>query len=154
MAAVVALVLFGLAGSNGRNGRPAPSLPGERLAGKSLTLASLRGRQALVTFWASWCGPCVHEAPELEKFSRGLGGHATLVGVDWSDSLSGARSFIKRNAWTFPNLRDPEGAAGLRYGLTGLPTTFVIDGAGRLRSTLRGPQTQRTLAQALAGVAG
>jgi cytochrome c biogenesis protein CcmG, thiol:disulfide interchange protein DsbE len=148
--AVLGLVLFGLRGSSGRNGRPAPSLPSERLGGVTVTLASLRGHPALVTFWASWCGPCVHEASALQRFSEGLGGRARLVGVDWSDSLSGARAFLKRYRWTFPNLRDPEGAAGLHYGLTGLPTTFVIDSAGRLRGALRGPQTQQTLTRALA----
>jgi cytochrome c biogenesis protein CcmG, thiol:disulfide interchange protein DsbE len=154
VAAVVALAVFGLAGSDGRAGRPAPALPSDRLAGNAVTLAQLRGRPALVTFWASWCGPCIREAPALERFSRGLGSRATLVGVDWSDSLAGARSFIKRYAWSFPNLRDPEGSAGLDYGLTGLPTTFVIDSNGRLRGALRGPQTQQTLTRALASVRG
>jgi cytochrome c biogenesis protein CcmG, thiol:disulfide interchange protein DsbE len=150
--AVVALVVFGLAHSRGRTGRSAPPLPSERLAGSTVTLAALRGRPVLVTFWASWCDPCAREAPTLERFWQGLDGRATLVGVDWSDSLSGARSFVRRHGWTFPNLRDPQGAAGLRFGITGLPTTFVIDGAGRLRGTLRGPQTQRTLSAALATV--
>lgn len=153
-AAVVALVVFGLSASKGPTGRLAPALPSDRLAGRTVTLAQLRGHPALVTFWASWCGPCVHEAPALERFARGLGSRATLVGVDWSDSLSGARSFIKRYAWSFPNLRDPEGSVGLGYGLTGLPTTFVIDSHGKLRGALRGPQTQQTLSRALATVSG
>jgi thiol-disulfide isomerase/thioredoxin len=154
VAAVAAIAVFGLSSAKGRTGRPAPALPVSRLSGKDVTLAQLRGRPALVTFWASWCGPCVHEAPALERFSQGLGSRATLVGVNWSDSLSGARSFVKRYAWSFPNLRDPEGAAGLNYGLTGLPTTFVIDANGKLREALRGPQTQQTLTRALASVSG
>lgn len=153
--AVVSLVLFGLASSGGRNGRPAPPLPSEHLSGSIVTLAALGGHPALVTFWASWCEPCEHEAPALERFSQGLGAHATLVGVNWSDpSLSAARSFVKRYRWTFPNLRDPQGTAGLAYGVTGLPTTFVIDSTGKVRATLRGPQTRQTLAGALATVGG
>jgi cytochrome c biogenesis protein CcmG, thiol:disulfide interchange protein DsbE len=152
-AAVVAFVMLGLAGSGGRTGRSAPPLPSERLSGRAVTLMTLRGHPALVTFWASWCEPCEHEAPALERFSRGLRGNATLVGVNWSDpSLSAASSFVKRYGWTFPNLRDPDGAAGHSYGVTGLPTTFVIDGTGRVRATLRGPQTQQTLATALARI--
>jgi cytochrome c biogenesis protein CcmG, thiol:disulfide interchange protein DsbE len=154
-AAVAALVVLGLASSSGRTGRPAPPLPNEHLSGRTVTLAALRGHPALVTFWASWCEPCEHEAPALERFSRGLDARATLVGVNWSDpSLSAARSFVKRYGWTFPNLRDPQGSAGLGYGVTGLPTTFVIDSTGRVRATLRGPQTQQTLAGALATVGG
>lgn len=152
-AGLVAFVVFGLAGSSGRNGRPAPALPHEHLSGAAVTLAALRGHPALVTFWASWCEPCTREAPALEQFSRGLDGRATLVGVNWSDpSLSDARSFLKRYGWTFPNLRDPEGTVGAAYGLTGLPTTFVIDSVGRVQATLRGPQTQQTLTRALAAV--
>jgi thiol-disulfide isomerase/thioredoxin len=152
-AAVAVLLLVGLASSGGRNGRPAPPLPSEHLSGRSVTLSALRGHPTLVTFWASWCDPCAHEAPALERFSQGLGAKATLVGVNWSDpSLSAARSFVKHYGWTFPNLRDPQGAAGLAYGVTGLPTTFVIDSTGRVRATLRGPQTQKTLTSALATV--
>jgi cytochrome c biogenesis protein CcmG/thiol:disulfide interchange protein DsbE len=120
-----------------------------------VTLTALRGHPVLITFWASWCEPCEHEAPALERFSQGLDGHAALVGVNWSDpSLSGARAFVKRYGWTFPNLRDPQGTVGLAYGVTGLPTTFVIDSTGKVRATLRGPQTQQTLASALATVGG
>ncbi len=58
-----------------------------------------------------------------------------------------------RYGWTFPNLRDPDGNVGRDYGMTGgPPVTFVIDSAGRLRSELRGPQTQQTLTNALASV--
>src|SRR6202035_2173565 len=126
-----------LASSRGRTGHSAPLLPSEHLSGGRVTLAALRGRPALVTFWASWCEPCEREAPALERFARGLDGHAALVGVNWSDpQVSQARSFVKRYGWTFPNLRDPQGSAGLAYGVTGLPTTFAIDSAGRVRATL------------------
>jgi thiol-disulfide isomerase/thioredoxin len=153
--ALAAIVLFGLRGAGGRNGHVASPLPGEHLSGGPATLASLHGHPALVTFWASWCEPCESEAPALERFARGLGTRATLVGVNWSDpSISAARSFVRRYRWTFPNLRDPQGAAGLAYGVTGLPTTFAIDSSGRVRATLRGPQTQRTLASALARASG
>ncbi|HEY5260502.1 MAG TPA: TlpA disulfide reductase family protein [Solirubrobacteraceae bacterium] len=153
-AALVAFVVVGLAGSSGgSDGRPAPPLPREQLSGEVVTLGALRGRPVLVTFWASWCGPCGEEAPALERFSRDLDGRATLVGINWSDpSLSNARAFIKRHRWTFPNLRDSQGTVGAEYGLSGLPTTFVIDSAGTVRATLRGPQTQQTLTRALASV--
>jgi cytochrome c biogenesis protein CcmG/thiol:disulfide interchange protein DsbE len=155
VAVVVALLVYGLAGIGGPNGRVAPALPREQLAGKAVTLAELRGHPVLVTFWASWCEPCEHEASALERFSQGLGARATLVGVNWGDlSLAGARSFIKRFVWTFPNLRDPGETVGHAYGVTVLPTTFVIDGEGRVRAMLRGPQTQQSLGTALAAVGG
>lgn len=154
VAALVVFAVFGLAGSNGNDGHPAPALPLERLSGPEVTLAALRGRPVLVSFWASWCEPCEHEAPVLERFAHSLHGKATLVGVNWEDlSLANARKFIRTYGWTFPNLRDPDGNVGRDYGMTGgPPVTFVIDSAGRLRATLRGPQTQQTLESALESV--
>jgi cytochrome c biogenesis protein CcmG/thiol:disulfide interchange protein DsbE len=151
--ALVVFVVFGLAGSKGNDG-PAPPLPLEHLSGSTVTLASLRGHPVLVSFWASWCEPCEHEAPVLERFARSLHGRATLVGVNWEDlSLANARRFIHTYGWTFPNLRDPDGNVGRDYGMSGgPPVTFVIDSNGHLRSQLRGPQTQQTLAKALESV--
>lgn len=154
IAAIVALAVFGLAGEpTTPGGRLAPALPRETLVGPTRTLASMLSaegnRPALVVFWASWCGPCVHEAPAVERFSQSTDGHGRVVGVNWSDALSGARAFLKRYAWTFPNVRDAEGAVGNAYRITGLPTTFVLDGHGRIRAVLRGPQSERSLEAAL-----
>jgi cytochrome c biogenesis protein CcmG, thiol:disulfide interchange protein DsbE len=149
--ALVVLAIFGLSGSKTAIGRAAPALPTDRLSGTSVSLASLHGRPALVVFWASWCTPCEQEAPALERFSRALNGQATLVGVNWSDpSLAGANAFVKRFGWTFPVLRDPDETSGQKYGVSGLPTTYAIDTSGHIRDTLRGPQTQASLGQALA----
>jgi cytochrome c biogenesis protein CcmG, thiol:disulfide interchange protein DsbE len=149
---LVVLIVFGLAGtSSPKRGRLAPPLPSAGLLGPSVTLAALRGKPVFVTFWASWCTQCEHEATTLERFSQNLHGRAHLVGVDSSDvSVSDARSFINRYHWTFPNVRDPDGLVGNRYGLSDLPTTFLIDAQGHIRQTLRGPQTERTLNAALA----
>jgi thiol-disulfide isomerase/thioredoxin len=157
--AIAVLAIFGLASDRSASaGRRAPALPRERLAGAPATLAGLlasaRGGPALVVFWASWCGPCTHEAPAIERFSRSAAGRGRIVGVDWSDARSGALGFIRRYAWTFPNLRDGEGTVGNAYRLTGLPSTFVIDATGHIRTVLRGPQSEATLARALAGARG
>jgi cytochrome c biogenesis protein CcmG, thiol:disulfide interchange protein DsbE len=156
-AALAALAIFGLASNRAATaGRAAPELPREQLAGRPITLAGLlagsRGRPAVVVFWASWCGPCEHEAPALERFSVSAAGRGRIVGVDWSDALSGAQSFIRRYAWTFPNMRDAEGTTGSQYELTVLPSTFVLDGRGRIRKVLRGPQTEGSLNSALMAV--
>jgi thiol-disulfide isomerase/thioredoxin len=155
--AIAALAIFGLASHRSASvGRNAPALPQQLLVGPPVTLASTLahtgGRPALVVFWASWCEPCAREAPTLERFYLSPAGRARVVGVDWSDALSGARSFIRRYAWTFPNVRDAGGTAGNSYGLTGLPTTFVVDVHGRIRTVLRGPQSEVSLARALTAV--
>jgi thiol-disulfide isomerase/thioredoxin len=155
-AVVAALALFGLASNGPASGRPAPALPSERLAGPPVTLSSLLagtgGRPAVVVFWASWCGPCEHEAAALERFANGAVGRGRIVGVDWSDGLGGARRFITRYRWTFPNVRDSEGTVGSKYHLTGLPTSFVVDAHGRIRTLLQGPQDEASLTRALSAV--
>jgi cytochrome c biogenesis protein CcmG/thiol:disulfide interchange protein DsbE len=150
--AAVALVI-GLSGESAPGGRLAPALPTEVLAGRRMTLATLRhtaaGRPSLVVFWASWCEPCQREAPAVQRFALSPAGRGRVVGVDWSDEAASARGFIRRYRWSFPNLRDGEGSVGYAYGLTGLPTTFVIGADGRIERTLRGPQTEQTLRHAL-----
>jgi cytochrome c biogenesis protein CcmG/thiol:disulfide interchange protein DsbE len=156
-AAVVAVLLaIGLSGKGAAGGRLAPALPKQLLAGPPVTLATLRaaanGRPALVVFWASWCEPCRHEAPAVERFARSPAGRGRVVGVDWSDEANSARRFIHQYGWSFSNVRDGEGTVGYAYGLTGLPTTFVLGADGRIEQTLRGPQTEQTLSRALSGV--
>jgi thiol-disulfide isomerase/thioredoxin len=150
---LVVFLVVGLAGK-GASGRVAPALPRELLSGPPMTLATLRsaaaGRPSLVVFWASWCEPCQHEAPAVERFARSPAGHGRVVGVNWNDEAQSARHFISRYHWSFSNLRDGEGTVGYAYGLGDLPTTFVIGPDGRIEKTLVGPQTEQTLGHALA----
>ena len=127
----------------------APALPASVLVGPRVTIPALRGKPAIVSFWASWCDPCRHEAPVLERFAHTLGGRARLVGVDWNDTGGGATAFLKRFHWTFPNLRDADGVVGNDYGITGLPTTFLLDSRGHVAAVLRGPQKASDLEEAL-----
>jgi cytochrome c biogenesis protein CcmG, thiol:disulfide interchange protein DsbE len=139
-----------LTAGGGAKARPAPELPREVLAGPRVDLASLRGKPAVVNFWASWCEPCKEEAPELKRFDSEIGDRATLVGVDWGDAAESAREFIARSGWRYPILRDPSQKVGTAYGLNGLPTTFVLDADGNIVRTLQGPQTTSSLQEALA----
>jgi thiol-disulfide isomerase/thioredoxin len=142
-ALLLAFLLAVLVGGNAPpvKARPAPALPTRVLVGPRVDIASLRGRPAIIHFWASWCGPCVKEAPQLARLSSELHGRATLVGVDWSDNPASAASFVRQHHWTFPVLIDSSGEVGNTYGLRGLPTTFLLDRQGRIIRRLVGPQT-------------
>jgi cytochrome c biogenesis protein CcmG/thiol:disulfide interchange protein DsbE len=145
---VGAEILSGSSNGSG-TGRPAPPLPTNVLVPPQLTLASLRGKPAAINFWASWCSPCRQEASALERLSRSFHGRVHLVGVNWTDGLGGARSYVSQYHWTFPNLRDPDGVIGNSYRIEGLPTTFILDSQGTITDVLRGPQSLGSLRQAL-----
>jgi cytochrome c biogenesis protein CcmG/thiol:disulfide interchange protein DsbE len=129
--------------------RLAPELEGNWLVPPPVRLADLRGRPVVINFWASWCVPCRKEAPELARFDRELRGRAQLVGVDFQDAKEDALAFVREFGWRFPNVRDPQGKLASRYGLAGLPTTYVIDRQGRIARTMTGEQTYEKLRQAV-----
>jgi thiol-disulfide isomerase/thioredoxin len=149
IAGVIALVLLSGTSNRLEAGRPAPPLPSGVLVGPKVTLASLRGKPAAINFWASWCSPCHKEAPELEQVARQLRGRARLVGIDWTDGAGAARSYVRQYELTYPNLIDADGATGSKFGLNGLPTTFILDPQGRITDVLRGPQTADSMLRAL-----
>ena len=147
--AVAALIAVEVAtDSSDRAPRPAPQLPKEVLVAPRVTVAALRGHPAAINFWASWCEPCRHESPQLERLARSLHGPA-VVGVDYSDDPASARGLIRELHLSYPNLRDGNGEVGDSYGLTGLPTTAILDSRGRIVQLLRGPQTAASVRRAL-----
>lgn len=136
----------------GSTRRSAPPLPADVLVGPRVTLATLHGRSALLTFWGAACPPCAREAHAVEQFAVAPAGRGRVVGVDFGDSRSVGRRFVRRHRWTFPNLRDPDGATGRRYGVKGaaaLPVTYVLDTSGHIAATLRGPLTAPRMAAGL-----
>ncbi len=151
LAAVAAAALaLGLQGRS-TPPRPAPPLPRLAVRGPAVTLVALRGRPVLVNFWAAWCIPCRKEAPVLAAFARSRAGRGHLVGVDTGDDAGAAARFVARYGWSFPVLRDPASATAVDYRVPGLPTTFALDGRGRIVAELAGAQTAATLDRALAG---
>jgi cytochrome c biogenesis protein CcmG, thiol:disulfide interchange protein DsbE len=147
--AVIGAAELASGGGSGDADRAAPPLPTKALHPPAVDLASLRGKPALVDFFASWCGPCAEEAPTLRALSASLGGRATVVAVDWDDAGGPARAFVRKHGWEFPVLADTSGTAGEKYGLVGLPTSFVLDPQGRIVATFQGPQSEARLRRAL-----
>jgi len=139
-------------------GKPAPemSLPpvpglrvgGERVPGfSSADLAN--GDVQVVNIWASWCGPCRLEHEFLMQLQESRPG-AQIYGINYKDSPDAAARFIRQLGNPFDAIgEDRRGRAGVEWGVTGVPETFVVDGDGIVIYKLTGPITADNLSSEL-----
>jgi cytochrome c biogenesis protein CcmG/thiol:disulfide interchange protein DsbE len=121
-------------------GRPVPAFSlRDATGGAVVTSRQLDGHYAVVYFFATWCPVCVAEVPGLVSFyshwhSRGI----DLIGIGYQDSRVTEAQFARQDGISWPLLVDPGDQAALRFGIFGIPETFVIDPAGTVVAKLVG----------------
>lgn len=136
-------------------GQPAPTIVGTNIMnGHHVTLTSERGHFVVVTFFASWCGPCITETPQIIAFlfaERAI--HASVLGVIYDDSTGNARSFLNKYGASWPAVSDTTGALAATYGVSDPPESFVVAPSGRVVAKVTGGVTENQLLQII-GLAG
>jgi cytochrome c biogenesis protein CcmG/thiol:disulfide interchange protein DsbE len=158
--ALVALLVYGVAGAGesstlddavkagDRPAAPDRELP--LLAGGTGSISQWRGKPVLVNFWASWCDPCKHEAPLLERAHRRLTARGgTVLGVTVSDASEDSKAFMREYGVTFPSLRDVDGELAEDFEANGVPETFAVDRQGRIVAISRGQVSREFVEEAL-----
>ena len=139
-----------------RNPDPAPDFNLTGLDGKPVTLAGYKDKVILLNFWATWCGPCRAEIPDLVELQNKYRDHLQIIGlvVD-DDDRDAIKKFVAEFAINYP-VALATNDLRLQYGgIPALPTSFVLDAAGRIvqkHEGLRDPLLYETEIRALLGL--
>jgi cytochrome c biogenesis protein CcmG/thiol:disulfide interchange protein DsbE len=109
----------------------------------AVKLTDLRGKVALINFWASWCKPCEQEAASLEGAWNHYqpSGKVAFLGVDYVDTEPAARVFMKKFGATYPNGPDVGTRISQMFRIKGVPETYILDAQGVLKYVKIGPFT-------------
>ncbi|TWT33040.1 M56 family metallopeptidase [Blastopirellula retiformator] len=133
-------------------GSPAPEISGIDSDGKPLKLSDLKGKIVLLNFWGSWCGPCIFKLPGLQKLAEDFPDQLVILGV-MSDTPEAARKAIDEHQVQFRNLVDgphAEGKIVRQWNINRWPTSYLIDGEGKIVSEVQGEEMIRASIERLA----
>ena len=128
-------------------GRIAPNFKLPGIDGSTTTLDSFRGKYVLVNFWASWCGPCRQETPDLQALANAQSS-LVVVGVNQQEDKGTAEHFVNEFALTYPMALDSDGDVSQAYRVGhGLPVSVLIDPAGVVQHIYTGQIKKDDLAK-------
>jgi peroxiredoxin len=115
--------------------KPAPDFRLPALDGRTISLADYRGKKVVVSFWASWCGPCRLELPVLRSFfdkTYRRDGDFELLTINLDEDREAAEAAAEQEKLPFPVLLDPTQKTAAAFGVYGIPALFVINKTGHV----------------------
>lgn len=122
-------------------GKPAPNLDTVDMKGDVWSLSKQKGQVVFVNFWATWCAPCREEMPSMQRlYAKMPKDKFKMVALYNRDKPELVKNFVTKLGITIPILDDEQNILGERYGLTGLPETFIVDKKGVIREKFIGPK--------------
>jgi cytochrome c biogenesis protein CcmG, thiol:disulfide interchange protein DsbE len=124
---------------------PVAGLPGEASlstkAGRPTHLSDFKGKVVVLNFWATWCPPCVEEAPALNHLQQRIASRGgVIIGISIDDDPAKYEKFLKDFGVPYPTWRDPSAKVMHDYGTIMIPETYIIDRHGRIARKIIGPQ--------------
>lgn len=130
----------------------APDFTLKDIQGNSVNLSDYKGKVVFLNFWASWCPPCKSELPDFNKASEELnkGTDAVILAINATNGYNGetpdrVKKFVKDNNITMKVLLDEKDDASMQYGVSSLPTTFVIRKDGTVYGYQVGPMSYKKI---------
>ncbi|PFJ15157.1 thiol:disulfide interchange protein [Bacillus cereus] len=136
-------------------GKSAPDFELTKLDGTNVKLSDLKGKKVILNFWATWCGPCQQEMPDMEAFYKEHKENVEILAINYTPSEKGGggekvSNFAKEKGITFPILLDKNIDVTTTYKVITIPTSYFIDVKGVIQDKFIGPMTQKEMEKRIA----
>lgn len=142
----IGLLLNGLNGkaTNAEIGDKAPDFTLKDTTGKEVSLSDFKGQIVVLNYFATWCDPCIEEAPELEAFGTEYQGAKLLI-LAKGETSKRVNKYIDETGSKLIYLLDTKEESAKTYNVVGQPETIIIDEKGIIRERFSGPTTKKKL---------
>ncbi|MEH6890209.1 TlpA disulfide reductase family protein [Bacillus sp. JJ864] len=136
-------------------GKVAPDFELSKLDGTKVKLSDLKGKKVIVNFWATWCGPCQREMPDMQEFYSKYQKDVEILAVNYTasegtDGKEKVRKFAEEKGVTFPILLDTDIKVTTTYKVLTIPTSYFVDTKGVIQDKFIGPMTVQEMEKRVA----